>query len=610
MFTVNSIIFKRKTGAAGSCDKSLPAIFIVGTSMILVFFFISSFGFSLEAMQVKEFTKVSEKLQQDFWAVCDAMRDRDLDKAQGLVTANPRLLQCVDAQKKTLLHLSIEAAWAPFSLWLIRLPDCQLNVSDDKQRRPLHVAMALHENEVVAELVKRGVAFSLLGQKAAAKDSPGVGQQLWKALRAKKNNLLHDAIEKRDGDLAILVQQHSELIDSPNADGNTPLHCAVACLDESAVNVMLAAGASIAVANNDNCSPLHLAAAADSTQLCSMVVNRLGSLSVSDVQHMLAKSLWVRNSLAQQARALLNEEKNFERHDEGLVTITNDTTWRLKLSFALAGKTGEIIIMPGDQFLLYAELKNLSSLEVKIYGKQWQYAQWAPLDIYKPWREEVTREPRYTFEIKIAGDKSALWQYVTPFVISSHGNGNEMYQPASRVSKDCLIAEAFPSVMASLKKLKAITARNFLQVSSTASEEAVRLAYDRLKILWKRQRTIANKAYVDRVCALLDLAYQQLIDLKSGLTFPFDTLEKIAPLDVVAMAHQPALQCVLSLHTHMGAITPEILTIFLKKFRREEQVRLLRMRDSSDKTAAYLALEKGNIQLYTYLMSKDLADAL
>ena len=184
----------------------------------------------------------------------------------------------------------------------------------------------------------------------------GVGKQLVKAVFGTGNSTLHAAIEKRDANLAVLIQQHKGLLDSPNGEGDTPLHRAVACLHEKAVELLLAAGAAIAVANREQRSPLHLAAAADSTELCSMLLDKLRSLTETDVQCMLAKPFWRGNAVAQEVRALLGNENNYEQHCEGLVTITNDTTWRLMLTYVLAGRRGEIIIMPGDQFLLYANL--------------------------------------------------------------------------------------------------------------------------------------------------------------------------------------------------------------------------------------------------------------
>ncbi len=576
--------------------------------MVFLFFVIFGMGFSLEAMQaaVKASVPVSQALQQAFWEVCSAVNSQNLEKAQALVTENPKLLLCVDAQKRTLLHLSIEKKWTAFSLWLVDLPTCPLNGLDDQLRSPLHRATFFQDTAVVAALVKKGVPFSA---SCKASGSAAAGRPLLQALWSKKNSPLHEAIEAKADDLADSIVRHKELLDSPNADGDTPLHFAVARLDEKAVELLLAAGACVAVANKAKLSPLHLAAAAESASLCALLLHRLGSLGESDVCRMLAKQPRVSDPHSQAALALLGYEKNYERHEEGLVTITNDTTWPLKITYVLAGKTGEIIIVPGDQFLLYAHLADLTKLEANVYGKQWHYAQWKPLDLYAPWREEVDREPRYTFEIKIQGEKSTVWQYITPFVISRHGNGNEHYQPASRVSKMSLIAEAFPCVMASLRKPKAVSARNFLQLSSSASADAVLLAFERLDTLWKRQRTLMQRPYVDRVRALLVGAREQLIAQKAGLPFPFDPQEIISPIDMNGPLSQPSLECLIALHKDMGCITPEVLTVFLKKFRKEEQLRLLRMQDSSGKTATFVALEKGNSQLFTFLLAKDAGES-
>lgn len=95
---------------------------------------------------------------------------------------------------------------------------------------------------------------------------------------------------------------------------------------------------------------------------------------------------------------------------------------------------------------------------------------------------------------------------------------------------------------------------------------------------------------------------------KPGLTFHFNKGQIILPLDVSGLTAQPAVACLVALYKHMGTITPEMLSLFLKKFRREALINLLRMTDVSGKTAAYLALGKGNNQLYTLLLAKEMGD--
>jgi ankyrin repeat protein len=565
-------------------------------------------GFSLEGMQAvvkKEPKQVAKEQAQAFWAVASALSDGEIDKAKALVTENPKVLGCWDAQKRTLLHYSLEKKCTPFSLWLVSLPECRLDACDQLKRSPLHRATFLGETAVVAALIKRNASFT---PAVCLMESESAGWKIFDAVKNKRNSPLHDAIETRSADIASIIEQHKELVDSPNADGNTPLHLAASSFDEKAAALLVAAGATINVLNVSKLSPLHCAIATSNTSMSAFLLHAVGSLTEAGVVRLLAKQPRSEEAHASEVVRLLNDEKNFERHTEALVTITNDTSWRLKLTYALAGKTGEIIILQGDQFLLYGDLTKLSALEVAIYGKQWGYAQLKPIDLYKPWHVENSAQPDYTYEIKVSGEKSAFWQYVTPFVITSHGNGGERYRPPSRVSKEGLIGEAFPCVVAAIKKGKAVSARNFLQVSSSATREAVDLAYERLNILWKRQRTITQKAYVDRVRALLRIAHERITAQNSATDF-YQPGEKIPSRDMSGPLSQPALGCLRTLYQEMGTITPEVLSQFLKKFRREELVRLLTVRDVLGKTALYTALKKGNNQLFMLLLAKEMGDS-
>lgn len=489
--------------------------------MIHIFFLISLLGFSLEGMQaaVKEPIPVTKDYKQAFWAVCAALEKGDIEEAKALVNKTPGVLKCCDEKKRTLLHISLEKKWTFFSLWLVSLQNCPVNARDDQKRTPLMLATLVRETDVAAALVKRGVAFDALVSRST-NDSPRVGQQIWSAVRGKSNSILHDAVEKGDANLQALIEGNRALIDKQNAEGNTPLHLAVMRSDEKACELLLAAGATIILTNEEGRTPLHCAAALQSASLCSLLLKKIESLQVPDIQRMFLQPPRVQDGITAQALLLLSEEKNYTRHTEGLITITNDTTWRLKLAYVLTekdakdmlvAKTGEIIIEPGDHFLFYGPLSDLVQMHVSLYGKQLQYLQWEALDIYSAWKEEIKQLPSYTIEIKIIGQKDRIWQYISRFEIKSIGNGNEMYQPASRISPHGFIADAFPCVTSSLKKEKAITARNFLQVSSTASKQAVDLAYERLVLLWKRQLTIANKAYVDQVRKLLQLAYEAVL---------------------------------------------------------------------------------------------------
>ncbi len=579
--------------------------------LLLIVLFV---GFSCEGMRVadRSVSQPNQKQAQAFLEVCKTMPNKELEKAKAIVSQDRTfaILITTDSQKKTLLHRAIENKWTDFALWLIEQQGCPLEGKDDQGRTPLSMAVFVGDTAVISALIKKGIAFDgIQAQKERQQPS-------WWNSPFRTEGILHEAIKKRAPNLVQLIEANKHIIDKPNGDGDAPLHVAVACAHEEAVNALVAAGATIALANKAKSSPLHLAAAADSAVMCAALLNKVESLAIADVKHMLEQPPRVQDAHAQEALRLISDDKNYVRYEEGLVTITNDTTWRLKLTYVLARKTGEAIILQGDKFLLYAPLADLSKLEVAVYGKKWQYLQWNPLDLYDAWRREVTGTPHYTFEVKIEGEKGWLWQYISPFRLSLHGDDFRNHVPFSRVPIDCSIARAFPCVMASLAKPKPVSARNFLQLSSTdcSSEEAIHLAHARLKAVWERERDalIAHRPYADRVIALLGFAYIQLIKQEPGMAFAFDPLEKVMHFDLQGhpAMNLSALQCLLQVFKEAKTLTPELIALFLKKFRAEEVRRLLCMRDASGKTATYVALENGHNQLFMLLHAKDAGENL
>ena len=215
--------------------------------MIVVLAIICCMGFSLDAMDVavkKTHVPVAKEQEQLFWAAVTAMTG-ELEKAKALVRDNPQLLTCCDSEKRSLLHHSVEKKSTEFSLWLMGWPQCRLDSADKWQRTPLHRAAFLGETAVVAALIKKDVPFS---PAPAWGDNDGWGR-FWDAVKNKRNTPLHDAIESGADNLAALIEQHNALVDNPNADGNTPLLLAAQRLDEHAAGVLIAAGATVTVAN-------------------------------------------------------------------------------------------------------------------------------------------------------------------------------------------------------------------------------------------------------------------------------------------------------------------------------------------------------------------------
>lgn len=263
---------------------------------IMMLIIISCIAFSLDAMQAatKDNVQVSHNQQQLFCDACKAVEANEIEKAQELVIANPALLFCCDAQRRTLLHISIEKRCTAFSLWLITLPNCTLYALDDQQRSPLALACTVKEIAVVSELNKMGVTFDILVKKAQVKNSSRAEMLFCKSTQDVDNNSHQDAIEKEEWDqralnskyskrLFSLLQQVGELasllkipglVNVANEEQQTPLHWAVEHGSPKVVLQLLDSNSDIKAFDRYGMQPLHRAVLRGNKKIVQILLER------------------------------------------------------------------------------------------------------------------------------------------------------------------------------------------------------------------------------------------------------------------------------------------------------------------------------------------------
>lgn len=180
------------------------------------------------------------------------------------------------------------------------------------------------------------------------------------------------------------------------------------------------------------------------------------------------------------------------------LSITNDSTWKTKISYNKHGKRISKTLEPnGDTFTL-GESGAIEDITIESYGKLWGLlAQPSKINLKK-----LIHFPEYDTDIKITTEMGG-WKFTESPLIEHR---------KSELPKSGNPYDAFPAAKRAKELGREIQPRHILGVGENATEEDVKASYKVLSLKWHPDKHPDNKEFATRIFKILQTAYEELME--------------------------------------------------------------------------------------------------
>lgn len=381
----------------------------------------------------------------------------------------------------------------------------------------LHRAVVHTRSEMVSRLISKGCSLD-------DQDDGG-------------NTALHLAATNGDREIMSRLLVAGAAPNLYDGEGTSPLHRAVSENKFELIPLLICSGADVGLANAANQTAFHLAASKGLVSICETLArfptglpskNHIAASHEQIFTALLCMRRYVKlpkdiifiifcscpSLIHQLSTLLLLSFNKLLRERSGKISITNDTEWRLRISYKRNGKDFDFIIVPHECTVLDSGQENIEAISASLYGKMWKMCQYAPIDLLKGLKSLVNDNKADDLDIVINGGHMSITQFLEPFNVEHKNVATKMSEPVSLIPSTFLILDAFPSVKYKIEKegLKEIPAYSFLGLPQDASQDSIEAAYKRLIGLWEFEKCAHAECveFINTVLKILDSAYKKL----------------------------------------------------------------------------------------------------